>query len=183
MRRSSEVRMGVCGVWGVCFSRCTGARTRTHILLPAANSRVGGNETPQTNQTPTSREPSTKGQQTSGPECDPPQRRRNHAMRTTSKKPARTKPEAKKGEAAPPPSRSRATPSARRSAGPRFACRSGLAASRSGRRRSRASSPRSARPIRITSDGLPPVAAACTGELLRAHPEVRRTATTATVTT
>ena len=34
-------------------------------------------------------------------------------MRTTSKKPARTKPEAKKGEAAPPPSRSRATPSAK----------------------------------------------------------------------
>jgi hypothetical protein len=117
------------------------------------------------------------------PERDPSHPRRNHAMRTTSKKPARTKPEAKKVEAAPPPSRSRATPSARRSAGLRFACRSGLAASRSGRRRSRASSPRSARPIRITSDGLPPVAAACTGELLRAHPEVRRTATTATVTT
>jgi hypothetical protein len=43
------------------------------------------------------------GQQTSGPERDPSQPRRNHAMRTTSKKPARTKPEAKKGEAAPPP--------------------------------------------------------------------------------
>ena len=103
-------------------------------------------------------------------------------MTTTAKKPARTKPEAKEGEAAPPPSRSRATPSARRLAGPRFACRSGLAASRSGRRRSRASSPRSARPLRIPSDGLPPVAAACTGELLRAPPEVRPTATPATVT-
>ena len=91
-------------------------------------------------------------------------------MTTPSKKPARTKPEAKKGEAAPPPSRSRATPSARRSAGPRVACRSGLAASRSGRRRSRASSPRSARPLRITSDGLPPVAAAGTGELLQGTP-------------
>ena len=32
MRRSSEARMGVCEVSGVCFSRCTGARTRTHVL-------------------------------------------------------------------------------------------------------------------------------------------------------
>ena len=103
-------------------------------------------------------------------------------MTTTAKKPARTKPEAKKGEAAPPP---KPEPSdAEREAISRATVRLSERPRRVALRTEtiKGKLAEIGRPIRIPSDGLPPVAAAGTGELLRAHPEVRPTATPAMVT-
>jgi putative transposase len=62
--------MGVLRVLGVCFRRCPYVRTRTHVLLPSANSRVGGKQNPQN--------PQNSGRPPARPQTPAPMSRKRH---------------------------------------------------------------------------------------------------------